>query len=96
MTKEEKEWVNLHTRGSGMTRTISMSNTIKIMPSRKNRKEKGIRAEFLGSNPHSNGAVFSRSEKVRDLRIQAVANVRVVIAEALIKVHTSKVMDRKY
>ena len=46
-------------RGIGIIRTISMSKMIKMMPRRKNRKENGIRAEFLGSNPHSNGTNFS-------------------------------------
>lgn len=31
------------------------------MASKKNRREKGDRAEVLGSNPHSNGEDFSRS-----------------------------------
>jgi hypothetical protein len=31
---------------------------------RKNWREKGIRANLLGSNPHSNGLLFSLSEKV--------------------------------
>jgi len=48
-------------RGIGMRRTISISNTIKIIASRKNRIENGIRALWLGSNPHSNGDDFSRS-----------------------------------
>jgi len=47
--------------GIGIRRTISISNTIKITASRKNRVENGIREEFIGSNPHSNGEVFSRS-----------------------------------
>lgn len=47
--------------GIGISRTISMSNTIKIIARRKNRIEKGIRAVLLGSNPHSNGEDFSRS-----------------------------------
>lgn len=38
-----------------------MSKTIKIIARRKNRIEKGIRAEWLGSNPHSKGDSFSRS-----------------------------------
>lgn len=49
-------------RGTGMRSTISMSNTRKITARRKNRRENGRRAEFLGSNPHSNGEDFSRSE----------------------------------
>lgn len=31
---------------------------------KKNRIEKGIREEFIGSNPHSNGEIFSRSSFV--------------------------------
>jgi len=46
--------------GIGINRTISISKTIKIMASRKNRKENGIRALWFGSNPHSNGEAFSR------------------------------------
>ena len=37
---------------------------MKIMAIKKNCREKGIRAEFLGSKPHSKGLHFSRSEKV--------------------------------
>lgn len=52
-------------RGRGIRRTISMSNTKKITASRKNRREKGIRALPRGSKPHSNGEAFSRSRVVR-------------------------------
>lgn len=38
-----------------------MSKTRKITASRKNRREKGIRALPKGSNPHSKGEAFSRS-----------------------------------
>jgi len=48
--------------GMGISSTISMSNTMKMIANRKNRVENGIRAEFIGSNPHSNGEIFSRSE----------------------------------
>lgn len=41
-----------------------MSNTIKIIANRKNRIENGIRALWLGSNPHSNGDAFSREDDV--------------------------------
>ena len=57
--------------GIGTNSTISMSNTIKIIASRKNRMEKGIRAVLLGSNPHSNGEDFSRSAYDRALSSQA-------------------------
>jgi hypothetical protein len=46
--------------GMGISNTISISNTIKIIARRKNRIENGIRALWLGSNPHSNGDDFSR------------------------------------
>lgn len=48
----------------GSKRVNSTSKIIKITAIRKNCNEKGIRAEFLGSKPHSNGLFFSRSEKV--------------------------------
>jgi len=37
---------------------ISTSKIIKITAIRKNCDEKGNRAEFFGSNPHSNGELF--------------------------------------
>lgn len=46
--------------GIGTRRTISISNTIKMTAKRKKRMENGIRAERIGSNPHSNGDSFSR------------------------------------
>jgi len=51
--------------GRGISKTISMSNTKKMMASRKNRIENGIRDMWFGSNPHSNGEVFSRSMSAR-------------------------------
>lgn len=47
--------------GIGSSRAISTSKIIKITAIRKNRDENGSRAEFLGSNPHSKGDLFSRS-----------------------------------
>jgi len=47
--------------GIGNSNAISTSKIMKITAIRKNRDENGIRAEFLGSNPHSNGDLFSRS-----------------------------------
>ena len=49
-------------RGIGISKTISISKTKKITAKRKNRRENGIRADLLGSKPHSNGEDFSRSE----------------------------------
>lgn len=57
----EDELVIFISIGVGMRRTISISNTIKMIASRKNRNENGIRALWWGSNPHSNGDDFSRS-----------------------------------
>lgn len=57
--------------GSGISNTISMSKTIKITARRKNRIENGVRAERIGSNPHSNGDSFSR------LFISALVDVRI-------------------
>ena len=45
----------------GSKRVISTSKIRKITAIKKNRSEKGNRADPLGSNPHSNGEFFSRS-----------------------------------
>lgn len=39
--------------GSGNNKAISKSNRRNKIATRKNRKEKGIRADLRGSNPHS-------------------------------------------
>ena len=77
--------------GIGISRTISISNTIKIIARRKKRIENGIRALWFGSNPHSNGDDFSRFIVDRAAVNQAIANTNVgkVIAtkeEIIIKV----------
>lgn len=46
---------------SGINRVISTSKIKKITAIKKKWREKGIRADLLGSNPHSNGEDFSRS-----------------------------------
>jgi hypothetical protein len=61
----------LNMRGVGISNTISMSNTMKMMAKRKNRSENGIRALWVGSNPHSNGEDFSRSLAERVANIHA-------------------------
>lgn len=45
----------------GRIKAISTSKIRKIIAIIKNRIEKGIREEFMGSKPHSNGDDFSRS-----------------------------------
>ena len=66
--------VDIERIGIGISRTISISNTIKIIASRKNRIENGIRALWLGSNPHSNGEDFSRFDVDRIAVIHAIKN----------------------
>ena len=48
-------------RAIGRMRAISTSKIKKIIAIKKNRIEKGRRADLLGSNPHSKGDLFSRS-----------------------------------
>lgn len=67
-------FVDIDKIGSGINSTISISNTMKMIASRKNRMEKGIRALWLGSNPHSNGEDFSRMVIDRIETIQAIKN----------------------
>jgi hypothetical protein len=81
--------------GRGISNTISISNTMKMILSRKNRIEKGIRALFLGSNPHSNGDVFSRSDELRVDRNQAAPNVANLKIEAVIEEKIKRDMDQE-
>lgn len=46
----------------GKRRAISTSKIRKITAIKKNRRENGLREDEFGSNPHSNGELFSRSE----------------------------------
>jgi hypothetical protein len=76
--------------GIGISSTISMSNTIKIIASKKNRIEKGIRAVLLGSNPHSKGEDFSRSVYDRVLNSQAASrmtdgSIRAMVVDTVIR-----------
>jgi hypothetical protein len=68
--------------GVGINNTISISNTIKIIANMKNRKENGTRALFLGSNPHSKGDIFSRSDVDREFSALARINNKKVIVSA--------------
>jgi len=74
--------------GIDISRTISMSKTMKIMASKKNRVEKGIRAVLLGSNPHSNGEDFSRSSEDREAKTHAAINttegIKIAIMEDVV------------
>src|SRR5215475_9648828 len=62
--------------GIGSNSAISTSKIMKITAIRKNRDENGNRAEFFGSNPHSNGDLFSRSSFI----FFEINVVRIIIA----------------
>jgi len=62
--------------GIGRSSAISTSKIMKMTAMRKNRDENGNRAEFLGSNPHSNGDLFSRSSFI----FFEIIVVRIIIA----------------
>lgn len=66
--------------GIGIIKTISTSKTKNITARRKKRREKGSRADLLGSNPHSKGEHFSRSLCLRADRDQA--NIVIMLASA--------------
>jgi len=73
--------------GIGNRRAISTSKIMKITVIKKNRDEKGSHAEFFGSNPHSNGDLFSRSSfiflEIRVFNIIMAANNRMVTVAAV-------------
>jgi len=72
-----------------------MSKTIKITANKKNRNENGIRAAWLGSNPHSNGDDFSRSAWVRIISAWAAQKVRVVKISANNEANNMIFMERE-
>ena len=57
-----------------------------MIVSKKNRIEKGIRADFIGSNPHSKGDNLSRSIEDRWDKVSAAARTTTGTTEAKIKV----------
>lgn len=66
----------------GNSNAISTSKIRKITLIKKNRSEKGNRAEFLGSNPHSNGEDFSRSSI--DFFANILANSIIIVDNKII------------
>lgn len=73
----------------GKIKVISTSKIKKIIAIKKKCNEKGIRADDLGSKPHSNGEFFSRSIKVFFVIIVAktiiIQTIIIIIKENLIK-----------
>ena len=68
----------------GRSKVISTSKIRKITAIRKNRREKGMRADPLGSKPHSKGEFFSRSlivffDKTEDTIIRTLAIIKIVL-----------------
>jgi hypothetical protein len=57
------------------------------MANKKNRKEKGNRADLIGSNPHSKGEFFSRSLIARFDKIQPKT---ITIKESIIAINLLK------
>jgi len=65
--------------GSGNKRAISKSKSKNKIATRKNRKEKGNRADFNGSKPHSYGELFSLSDFRLGKMCAAAANTAAII-----------------
>ena len=73
----------------GKIKAISTSKIKKIIEIKKNRIEKGIRDEFIGSNPHSKGDLFSRSVFVffdkKEANIIIIIVINIVIKDIRLK-----------
>ena len=69
----------------GIRRTISISKTRKIIVRRKKRIENGIRADFIGSKPHSKGESLSRSIDERWEIISEASRTKVGTTVARVK-----------
>ena len=70
--------------GIGNSKAISTSKIMKITAIRKNRDEKGSRAEFFGSNPHSNGDLFSRSSLFFFFEISVVRAIMAILQQVVL------------
>lgn len=80
----------------GISNTISISNTKNTTANRKNRMEKGSRAEDNGSNPHSNGDIFSRSLREWDDNIKVTKIKRSGKIIEVIIVNKGSSINKKY
>jgi hypothetical protein len=91
----EKKFEILKIITIGKINAISTSKIKKIIVIKKNRIEKGIRDEFKGSNPHSNGDLFSRSLiifldsiEANNITIIAIIKINIVIINKLKIIYT--------
>ena len=81
----------------GNSKVISTSKIKKITAIKKKWREKGSRAEDLGSNPHSKGDLFSRSIKVffeikftMIIIIMLIIIIRIAINVIIFNIYTIK------
>ncbi len=70
-------------KGSTKSNAISKSKIKNKIATRKNRKEKGRRADLIGSNPHSYGETFFKSG-LKVGKVRPAANKRIVNLNAVI------------
>lgn len=87
---QEKILVKLIVEAIGKSSVISTSKIKKITAIKKNRREKGSRAEPLGSNPHSYGEFFSRSMMVFFAKTVAKIITKVEINAVIKKIYNIK------
>lgn len=85
----------------GKIKAISTSKIKKIIVIKKNRRENGSREDDLGSNPHSNGDLFSRSikaffDKIEAKNITIVTIVKINEAIKIIEKIIYTVINRLY
>ena len=73
----------------GNNKVISTSKIKKIIAIKKNWREKGKRAGALGSNPHSKGLLFSRSE---NLFFEIKFNIKTKIILIIIIINERKII----
>ena len=78
--------------GAGINSAISISKTKKITAKMKNCKEKGIRADERGSNPHSKGVIFSKLLDVRMFNRNVAAAIATGNTSATIIIRSIKEM----
>lgn len=79
-------------RGTGRRRATSTSKMRKITAKRKNRSEKGVRAELFGSNPHSKAVVVSCIRRCREAIIYAMIVISAGSTMAISKMGASSAM----
>lgn len=82
--------MNLRDTIRGKRRVISTSKIRKIMAIRKKCRENGSRAEALGSNPHSNGDLFSRSRN-DFFEVKFRITIRSVLMKIMIRANKIKI-----